>query len=360
MAAVLDGRKPAERPSHPPSDALSSPTTERETPASPGQEGLWLERRDLAPSTVYSVPFILDLAPGQAEPELLTKALSLLIQRHEPMRTVLMERDGELRQVVLPPLPPDLSIHELRQGEESRTALQDLAQRELARPFDLLTGPLFRFHLLRLPAGEGLLLGNADHAVFDGWSLEVLRQEFNQVLEALAQGQTPVLPSLPLSYAEAVEAWRADLAGSRGRVLERFWQQRLDGLELEPLPQDGPSDPGPARGRRLVVEMGPEVIQALDRLALGQRSTPSGVWLSAVAGLLSRYKDGRGPVAVGAPFAGRRDPRTQGLVGYFVNLLPVILAVDWSQPFAHLLDQARSEVMAVLDHQDTPLAWLTA
>jgi len=360
MAKVLAGQPARGAQPVPPPGVSTVQDDARELPASPGQEGLWLERRDLPPSTIYSVPFVLELAPGQAEPELVTQALALLIQRHQAMRTVLVERDDGLRQRVLPPSPPELAIHDLRQAADPESALQELAQREFGQPFGLSAGPLFRFHLLRLPAGAGLLLGNADHAVFDGWSLEVLRQECSQVLACLVQGRPPDLPPLPLSYAEAVEAWRADLAGERGRVLEWFWRQRLRDLELEPLPQDGPAGAGPAMGRRLVVELAPEVGPALERLAVSQRGTPSGVWIAAVAGLLSRYKDGRGPVAVGAPFAGRRDPRGQGLVGYFVNLLPVILAADWSRPFARLLDQTRSEVMAVMDHQDTPLAWLIA
>lgn len=359
MAAVLEGRLAP----MPESAAAAPPTcaeTASEFPASPGQEGLWLERRDLAASVIYSVPFVLELAAGQAEPELVTQALATLIQRHAAMRTVLVEREGGLRQRVLPSAQPDLTIHDLRQDADPTLTLQKLAQRELGQPFDLQTGPLFRFHLLRLPTGGGLLCGVADHVVFDGWSLEVMRQELNQILTSLVQGQPPALPPLPMSYAEAMEAARSDLAGARGQALEGFWQKRLQGLELGPLPQDGPVGSGPTQGRRLVVELGPEVGQALDQLAVNQRCTPSTVWIATVAGLLSRYKDGQGPVAVGAPFAGRRDPRSQGLIGYFVNLLPVILPVDWSQPFGQLQKAARTEVMAVMDHQDTPLPWLTA
>jgi amino acid adenylation domain-containing protein len=367
MAALLDD-VPSPAISRAAVGQPSAATQVMEHPASPGQEGMWLERRDRPVSVAYSVPFRLELAPEQASPELIQAALKHLSARQAALRTVFVERDGVLLQRVSPAARPDLVVHDLRKETDLQavqSALAAVAQADYARPFDLANGPLFRFHLCLTAIGSPVLIGNADHAVFDGWSLDILRRELRECLAALAQGRPPELPALSRSYAQAALAWREDLAGERGEILRAFWRERLTGLDLGGLPQDGNGVDGQtqvvrAAGSRLFTPLSPEASAGLDRLAAVHHATPAVVWTAAVAALLSRYKDGQAGVAVGVPFAGRRDACTQDLIGYFVNLLPVRLPGEWSQGMASMLAVARSELLSVMQHQDTPLSWLTA
>src|SRR5690606_18073273 len=97
-----------------------------------------------------------------------------LVRRHEALRTVFPERDGEPVQVIRDgaglPLPLlDLSGHPDAEGEAER-----LATEEARRPFDVATGPLVRAALLRLAAEDHALVVNLHHLVADGWSTGIL------------------------------------------------------------------------------------------------------------------------------------------------------------------------------------------
>jgi non-ribosomal peptide synthetase component F len=61
-------------------------------------------------------------------------------------------------------------------------------------------------------------------------------------------------------------------------------------------------------------------------------------------------------VVVGVPVAGRDRPETQGLIGYFINTLPVRGGASMEEAsFADLAKQASRATMDALSHSALPL-----
>src|SRR5206468_927298 len=103
--------------------------------------------------------------------------LAALARRHEALRTRFPAVAGRGRQEVLAPAAPPLPLLDLaglagaaRRGEE----LARLLAAEARLPFDLAAAPPLRALLLRLGAGEHVLLLVLHHIVCDGWSMGVV------------------------------------------------------------------------------------------------------------------------------------------------------------------------------------------
>jgi len=63
---------------------------------------------------------------------------------------------------------------------------------------------------------------------------------------------------------------------------------------------------------------------------------------------------------IGVPVAGRDRQETHGLVGYFINTLPVrCMAVDGAR-FADMVGDASAATLAALDHSLLPIAMLSS
>ena len=62
--------------------------------------------------------------------------------------------------------------------EERERKLEQWIQTEVESPFDLEQGPLFRGKLIRISEEEWILLCNMHHIISDGWSMEILLQEW--------------------------------------------------------------------------------------------------------------------------------------------------------------------------------------
>ncbi|MFP3632035.1 condensation domain-containing protein, partial [Burkholderia sp. SIMBA_045] len=55
---------------------------------------------------------------------------------------------------------------------------------EIARPFDLRNGPLWRVLLLQVNADEHVLVLTVHHIAADGWSMQVMVDEFSALYQA--------------------------------------------------------------------------------------------------------------------------------------------------------------------------------
>jgi len=153
---------------------------------------------------------------GPADPGRIRAALSALSARHEALRTTLTRpgTGGTAHQVVGDHAPPDLcevSLAEVGEGRRA-SACAAFLQAELRRPFVLEGAPLARALLVTLATDDRVLAVIAHHAIMDGWSAGVIRDELPHLYEHGASA-TLAPPALHLAdYA----AWEAELAGDPG------------------------------------------------------------------------------------------------------------------------------------------------
>lgn len=75
--------------------------------------------------------------------------------------------------------------------------------------------------------------------------------------------------------------------------------------------------------------------------------------IALFGGLLYRYTHER-TLVVGTPVANRNDTEIEGLIGYFVNLLPLRVDISADMTFRELLRQVAATAAEAYDHQDFP------
>ncbi|MEW5927747.1 MAG: non-ribosomal peptide synthase/polyketide synthase [Gemmatimonadota bacterium] len=325
-------------------------------PLSFAQQRLWFIHQLEPGSAAYNMPFPLRVS-GALALDALERALTAVVRRHESLRTVFPERDGEPVQLVAPAAPVRLPVVDLRGLEAAarEAELERLAAAEAWRPFDLAAGPLLRTAVVRLGEEETGILFTLHHVVSDGWSIGILSREVSALYRAFAGGGEARLPELPVQYADFAAWQRAWLSGG---TLEReigWWRERLAGAPaLLDLPTDRPRPavPGDAAGlERLAV--GAETAAALRALSRREGATLFMTLLAAWQLLLGRYA-GQDDVAVGTPIAGRNRLETEGLIGLFVNTLVLRADLSGDPSFGGLLHRAREATLGAYQHQDVP------
>ncbi|HEU0079696.1 MAG TPA: amino acid adenylation domain-containing protein, partial [Longimicrobiaceae bacterium] len=287
----------------------------------------------------------------------LRAALDELVRRHEALRTVFGERGGAPVQVIRQPAPTPLPVLDLRglpDGAREAEAGR-LAAGEALRPFDLARGPLLRGTLLRLADREHALLFTMHHVVSDGWSLDVLVREVSALYGAFARGEPSPLPELPVQYADYAVWQRGWLAGE---VLEEqigYWKDRLAGAPpLLEVATDRPRTTAQsARAGSHLFRLPAEVSRRLRDLSQRESATLFMTLLAAWQALLGRYA-GQEDVVVGTPIAGRTRGETEGLIGFFVNMLALRGDLSGDPAWSELLGRVRETALGAYSHQDLP------
>ncbi|WP_147451540.1 non-ribosomal peptide synthetase, partial [Corallococcus llansteffanensis] len=325
-------------------------------PLSFSQQRLWFLHQLEPDNAAYNLPAALRLS-GDLDVELLRRTFEFLEHRHESLRTTFTVAQGEPIQLIHPPAAWKLEVEDLTSlpAEQRQTEAVRLASQEARSPFHLEAGPLIRVRLLKLASDEHVLLVNMHHAISDGWSIGVLIREVSAAYGALASGQSPSLPPLPLQYTDYAVWQRAWLQGA---VLEQqldYWRRQLgDAPVALDLPTDRPRPPVQTfRGTNAPVRLPLHLSEQLKALARREETTPFMLLLAAFQLLLHRYT-GQDDLLVGSPIAGRTHAETESLIGFFVNMLVLRARIDSSESFLQLLQQVKATTLGAYEHQHLP------
>ncbi|HKR96083.1 MAG TPA: condensation domain-containing protein, partial [Candidatus Angelobacter sp.] len=188
-------------------------------PLSFAQQRLWFISQLQQDSAAYNMTGGVRME-GPLSVTALERALNEIVRRHESLRTVIRQIDGEPVQVITSPPRFDLLKFDLRNVSEAEreAEAQRLLEREAHKPFNLEQEPLFRATLLLLSAQEHILLLNMHHIISDGWSKAILVRELLKLYEAFAGGQSFTLPELPVQYIDFA-AWQREWL--QGEVLDK-------------------------------------------------------------------------------------------------------------------------------------------
>jgi amino acid adenylation domain-containing protein len=283
-------------------------------------------------------------------------AFGEIARRHEVLRAGFPAVDGQPRWRIAGPSPlalPLIDLSALPPVRREPTALR-IAAAEGHRPFDLSQPPLMRLCLLELQEQEHLLVLVLHHIVGDDWSIGILTSELSALYSAAVAGQPAALPEPPVQYLDFA-AWQRRWL--QGEVLERqlaYWRRKLRGAPpMRELAAARPRQGASRRGRHYPFSPPAERVAALRRLARECKVTVFMVLLAAYKVFLYRLT-GQDDLVVGSALANRNRIETEGLIGFFVNLVALRTDLSGNPTFRMLLERVREVTLGAYCHQDVP------
>ncbi len=331
-----------------------------ELPQSLAQNRLWITWQLDPHSSAYTIPGALRLR-GELDEDAVRASFQQLIQRHEALRTRFYERDGQAFQRVDAKADFELQVIDLSDLPlaEREARAQQIREDEARTQFDLEKGPLLWVTLVRLDDEDHQLLVTLHHIIADGWSLNILIDEFSRLYAAAAQGQSLELPPQALQYADYGSWQRQWLAEGEGQRQLAYWKAQLG--EEHPTLSLATDHPHSAHHRnsasRHTVRLNAGLSEAIRQTAQANQSTPFMLLLAAFQTLLYRYS-GQRDIRIGVPNANRPRQETQGLIGFFINTLVLRAELDSRLSFDALLAATRETAMGAQAHQDLPFEQL--
>jgi amino acid adenylation domain-containing protein/non-ribosomal peptide synthase protein (TIGR01720 family) len=304
-------------------------------------------------SPAYNIPAALRLK-GSLNLNGLCEAFAQLQTRHQTLRTT-FEQDGQQARPVL----HDTLALQLEQRTLDQSSVDSAVADEIARPFDLRSGPLWRVLLLQVNTDEHVLVLTVHHIAADGWSMQVMVDEFSALYQAAVDGRAAGLASLPVNYSDYARWQRDWLEAGEGARQLAWWSEQLAGSQT---PLELPSElTRPARrserGASLMLNVDRELLAGLRQRAQEQQVTLFMLLLASFQTLLHR-QSGQSSISVGVPGAGRSRLETEGLIGFFINTQVLRTQIDGQQPFSVLLQQVKQIALDAQAHQDVPFEQL--
>ncbi|MCE7996682.1 MAG: amino acid adenylation domain-containing protein [Roseivirga sp.] len=291
-------------------------------------------------STAYNLPHMVKLR-GALDLDQLQAAFQNLIDRHESFRTRFVMLEEDPVQVIEQELSFELLVHRV-EGENEAGELVNT----FVKSFDLTKAPLLRAEVIEVGQEEHLLMTDMHHIISDGVSRRILTEE----LLSLYNGET--LPALQLQYKDYSEWQQSEEAYEKLNKARSFWLDAYDELpEVLTLPTDhSRPEVRSYRGASIHFSFSESETADLKQLARVEGTTMFMLLLSTFNVLLSRLSNQQ-DIVVGTPTAGRFHDDLSGIIGMFVNTLPLRNAPRGDKRFTDFLAEVTEATLACFDHQ---------
>ena len=278
----------------------------------------------------YNIPYSLTFS-NLVSPHKLADVTARVLACHPSLFSVFENRDGESVQIYKDERPIVVDVRNVADEEVSA------AKSAFVRNFDIEHGPLFRTEVLAAPTATILLI-DIHHLVCDGTSMNLLLHEICNALE----GNVPAEEQS--SYAAFVEAQQNDTCNHKA-----YYDQLLADVEPTSLPADLN---GGDEGHKEVVR--PVSAENVMERAKALGTAPSALFMSAAFYTLARYANTKS-VCMTTISNGRRNPLTQGVVGMFVNTLPLVSRLEDLSVKEYIL-KTREMFVQARQHEEYPFA----
>jgi amino acid adenylation domain-containing protein len=282
----------------------------------------------------------------------LQQVFGILIQRHESLRTIFKEVEGEPRQFILDEI--DFTI-EQADFKNVKNKAKKIAEEEAwlqHNSFSLEHGPLFNVRLVELSETEHALLLSMHHIISDGWSVGLLMQELISIYAATNKSVT-AYPPLTIQYKDYAN-WLIEKQATYNYTKERnYWKERLSYL---PEPLTIPCDfvrPDVKKQEGAISRfyLKTDQYQAI-QLLCKKLSINLFNFLHAAIGILLYKYTGQWRTIVGTPVSGRQHAENQ--LGLYVNTLALLTETDPEKSIVDYLKETAEAATRDFQHQAYP------
>jgi len=318
-------------------------------PASASQRRMWFMELIAPGIPQHHLPFALEVF-GKIDITALQLSLDFLVERHEALRTLFVDDDGTLRQVIADPRPKVIRVDA---PSGPTPDLKTILHEQVAAPFDLSQGPLVRLVVVRRAPDLHVLVFVLHHIIADNLSLGLFVREMAEAYTSFCARNHPALAPLPWQYADFAIAEARWLGTPAFRVRLQRYVQKLGSTQAQLHFRSGRAARSGQAGANDLLPVDAATLGRLKEVAQQTRVTLFTVLLAALQTVLAPYADGPDFV-IAVPVAGRGSDGAESVIGPFANVIALKTSARADQTAADLLVDVGRRLVDTLEYESVP------
>jgi fengycin family lipopeptide synthetase D len=321
-------------------------------PLSQAQWRIWVMEQLGQGANAYHISQAFRLS-GNLNQDAFSKALQVIVERHESLRTrFLVIEDETFQQVIEPENVPNIVSFQKLNFDEN---LEEIIAKEASQPFDLTEGCLIRVNLYETSPNDSILIFTMHHIISDGWSCSVLLNEVVTLYNAFAKGENYSLTPLRIQYKDFAAWQKLQFESSWYKEAKTFWLKEFEGaIPVLEMPTDFKR---PAyknyQGKIAYGSINADAQTQIQALAREQNASMFMVLTAIVKVLLYRYS-GQTDLVVGTPIAGRNHADLENQIGVFINVLALRNQIQPTDNFNTFLQKFKEKTLLAYQYQEYP------
>ena len=334
-------------------------------PLTPTQQRLWVLSQLEGGNSAYNISSSVMLK-GELDIEKFRKAFSILINKHEVLRTIFKtSEEGEVRQFILDGKELNFEIGLLDYEKQSKSAVDSYLITEQGKPFDFNQAPLLTASLLKTGKDAYLFSFVIHHIISDGWSLQLLISEvittYNQLLKLNATEEELPTESLPIQFKDYAVWLQSELYRQAYATSESYWLKKFEGelpvLELPSLKNRPKLQT--YNGHTLYHQYAGDFLNKAKEFSNAHGATLFMTLMAGINALFYRYTNQQ-DIIIGTPVAGRTHDDLENQIGLYLNTLAIRTRLEKGDSFENLISAQKQTIVDAFEHQQYPFGELVS
>lgn len=287
---------------------------------------------------------------GTLSSSLLTQAMERVVRHHKILSCHLSIENDIVTHVYVSNKRVSLIPHDIQGfNEQEIVSVIELIER---KPFNLLNGELFEFHILKHSDKKHYILVKFHHILTDAWGILLFENQVVREYNALLSGNTSTLESAT-EYFEYCKEQNIYFESTKFNTDLEYWRNALSPVEGNLFPP-----------------INNDILKALPN----QRSKLSLPWpksgtltdwsrknkitifqyIMTIIVIQARNLFDKPEVVIGIPILNRKG-KYKSCVGLFANVVPVVFHCGIDDTFFDVLNTVKKSLRSAFRHQKAPL-----
>jgi hypothetical protein len=325
---------------------------DRALPLTRGQLDIWLAEESGRFGAKYQLGVLVRIA-GTLERDLLERAIRHVVSEAEPVRAIFFEVDGQVFQTPVDDPDVELACHDLTGSQDPAQDVYRLAS-SIQNTLMPLSGPLFKFALLRTRIDEFYLFACCHHIVVDGIGLAFIVHRIKEVYSAFAFG-APAPADFFGSLSDLIEC-ELEYETSKDYLADQdYWTRNLppDSEQRHRVARnEGGRDPDVSSAP---VQLDPFAFAAIDELSQALGIRRSSVITAACALLVGGCDVDGSEVVFDFPVSRRVRPESKTVPGMVSGVVPLVLKASPAATVRDFCEHVDTRIRETLQHQRFPV-----
>lgn len=281
---------------------------------------------------------------GKLQMSVLIKSLNEVVNRHEILRSFVIEENSKTKLVIL----PELSVYITEETYQDDDALLAKVTEVASKPFDLSKAPLFRVHCFHQSEDSHLLVLAMHHMISDGEpSFRIFLKEILYFYNRIeAREDLDVTIAAPLRRSQTIAASIDLLFKSKNMEDLNFWKSYLKN-SIPTLDLSMKSSFSTSFQSNMLKK-------PIDFINLSNLQEHKIFFLSSFFTLLTRYTNQK-DISIGLPFFNRgKLPGLQETLGYYGGVVVLKQKIPGNSSFSEFLKSVQENYYNIMDHKGLP------
>ncbi|EGX89765.1 polyketide synthase, putative [Cordyceps militaris CM01] len=350
--------KDKEAPSDLASELLLPASRPRHIPLSSFQTRQWFMDTVMEQDGALTCGWTLSIQ-GEPNLEAVNAAFHEVARRNEIFRTRYFEGDDMVEQEVIASVPANVEYVDISgvPGADD-TAVQDQVYNLIGQPMDLEKGEVYRSRLVKLAHERYAWIFATHHITVDGASRQSFMEQIVACYDDARTGSRSETSAPSLSYIDFTLWHEGYLQSDQVQVDLAWWKSRLADApragKLLPFAQREARGEKASHQRRVIrSKIDTATLKRMKRICSSVSVTPFHFVLAALRALLFRYT-AEEECTLLVINGERPHPAFEGIIGFFVNIIPLLWKGCFDDSFESLLTEAKALTMESMAHSQAP------